>query len=315
LTDKKPTYRLLRKVLLLLVILVGLNEGACQYFYNIALADDELFAQDTAFEAAPDTIEFLFMGHSRPLSAIDPSEFPRSFNYSSDGEYNSYTYYKLKHILENTDKAIGTIILPAGYGSFQTMNDAYTYRSYYWSNYVDYLEVGQLKNDISTHTSIWFENLVFPYARHVGGYIDEQYGEPINAPETAPFSKMDAFYKEQNAIFMLAKNEDRKEVNSDVSLEYLTMTLALCRKHKKAIYFVKYPLTDVYDHALASYLERNPIDENISDSIIQNASGPFLLFDFSDLFYREHELFKDAHHLNANGRYKFSRQLTEMLLN
>jgi hypothetical protein len=204
--------------------------------------------------------------------------------------------------------------LPSGYGSFQTMNDAYTYRSYYWSEYVNYLEVGQLKDDISTHTSIWFENLVFPYARHVSNYIDQEFGEPTSPPETALFSEMDGFDKQGNANFMLAKNEGRKAINSAVSLQYLQMTLTLCKKHKKAVYFIKYPVTDVYHNAQINYATSHGIDATASDSVIENTEGPFLQFDFSQSYYREHYLFKDAHHLNESGRQKFTKLLKEMLL-
>ena len=158
---QKRKRKLLRKLIIFLVLFVVINEGVKTYFYQVTLKEDALFAQDAAFAAAPDTINFLFMGHSRPLAAVDANALPRSFNYASDGEYNIQTYYKLKYILEKTDKVIGTIVMPAGHGSFQSMKDAYTYRSYYWSKYVDYLEVGNIKDDYSTHAVIWFENIMF----------------------------------------------------------------------------------------------------------------------------------------------------------
>lgn len=311
---QKGKKRLLRKLLIFIALFLVINEGIQYYFFSVTLAEDELFAQDAAFEAAPDTINFLFMGHSRPLAAVDADLLPRCFNYASDGEYNIYTYYKLKYILEETDKVIGTIVLPAGYGSFQSMEDAYTYRSYYWSQYVDYLEVGKLKDDYSSHAVIWFENAMFPYARHFGRYVDEEFGETPAAPESKPFSEMSMGEKQENAEFMLKKNEGRKQVNSELSLKYLQMTLDLCKKHKKAVYFISYPVTDIYNNAMHNYLNESPIEMDLPQAMIDSADGPFIGFEFDHMYLQDHNLFKDAHHLNAQGKKEFTGLLEMMLV-
>ncbi len=300
-TAKKKS-KLLRKIIIFLLILIAINEVAKQYFYRSVVADDVLFAQDEAFEAAPDTIDYLIMGHSRPHFGVDATEIPRAFNYASLGENSIYSYYKLKHILENSDKKIGTIVLPAGLGSFSSMSDAYTFKSFYWGQYVDYIELGNLKDDFSSHAGIWFEHNIFPYAQSVGNSIDEKYGEAVEDPSSKTFSEMDLHEKVQNAKFMLNKNKKRKLINSEVALHYLQLTLDLCKEYNKPIYFIKYPITDIYKNELAAFAEAGSVDISATDSIITNADGPFFLFEFDEDNLRDYNLFEDAHHLNAAGK-------------
>lgn len=296
---------ILKKSLLFLIILVALNEGIKLYFYNVTAKKMKLVQRDEAFFRTDGDLDYLFLGHSRPLSAVDPTGYPKIFNFASGGESNIYTYYKLKYILEESSVKAKTVVLPCGFGTYNMRDIEHTTNSFYWSQYVDYLEIGKMKDEWFDYLGVVIKAKLFPYFQHPARALDRTYmnvtGELNHRMKLADIPEEQ---REQVAYESILANHDNRALYDSISLVYLEKTIALCEEHSQDVVFVRYPVTEYYGAAAERFVDEFELTgtESVSADL-----------DFSNLYYDRPEFFRDVNHLNSDGAAAFTGVLMEGL--
>ena len=304
----------LKKSLLFLAILVLLNEGIKFYFYMAVANTSRLVKTDQAFHAIDHELDYLFLGHSRPKAAIDTENRDNIFSFASGGESNIYTYYKLKHILEETDIKASTVVLPCGFGTFNMRDIDHTINSFYWMRYVDYLEIGEIKDQWFDYLGILVKAKLFPYFQHPQLVLDREYQkftEKINY--RTPLDQIPSAQRATLALQSIEANHLQRELYDSISLHYLDLTLKLCEEHKQNVVFVKYPVTQYYYVAAAKFSAKHKVDtESINDHILKLDPNVKIL-DFELSYADQDRYFKDLNHLNADGSRVFTQELLMQL--
>lgn len=303
----------IKNSLYFLVFFVLINEGIKLYFSKVSVARHKLIKADEEFYHCPDTIDYLIMGHSRPYAAINTEAIPGCVQFCSGGETNIQTYYKLKQLLETSNKSINTIILPSGFPTYCLSKPELNINSFYWKRYVDYLELGNLADKKTIYTGIYLKAHLFPYYEYPYIRLMLFFDELNMVIPKYAYQKASPLQKERIAISLVNSQYKNKELYSPVSFLYLKKTLELIAKHNKKIVFVKYPITLEYRNAMQDLANNTFINTHLPDSIIRQFDQQIQVFDFSDIFDNHPEYFKDPQHLNKKGKEEFTRIIREKI--
>ncbi|MEM7104580.1 MAG: hypothetical protein AAF502_15695 [Bacteroidota bacterium] len=285
------------------------------YQQNIKYDHYRIWQEDKAFlDTKSDEVELIVAGHSRPYRAIDNS-FEKMVRIGTPGESYIETYFRLKHILENTDKNPSLVILPAEKTTFKT-NDFR--RSFFWKKYMNFLEVGVTKKETSAYAAEWLKATVFPFKTYYQQQV-ESFLEPKNASGGGPiFDKLTGdFSKWPEAIktFEIANDIQHIEKNGlvDKTLEvYLQRTLNLLEQHEVVPVYIQCPLSGDYLEELENLAHYKLAKHDNMLRIIEE--HPYaILIDFEAVFSESDSYFSDHHHLNKKGAEVFSKMLKDSL--
>ena len=268
-----------------------------------------IFASDEAWEQAPDSFDYLIAGHSRPFRAIETDSLAESIKIGTPGESYLETYYKLTYLLEKDKKHFTHLILPFEKGTFKP-NDFR--RRVYWSQYLDFWEIGRLRGQKNLYLQEYIMAKSFPFTayfrQHYQGFIYRK--SPSSNPHISINKNTDRFdllSEEmqskliQKDIHILAQNG----LLDELAFEFLERTLRLTEKHNIQVIYLKCPLTESYSASLDSLAIVQKYPESDLEVLVEGYKHVRIL-DFEKLFFGRDEWFSDHHHLNAIGRAKFS---------
>ena len=133
----------IKALLFLAGFLLG-SYGLSKVYTRIIMAHSICNRVDREFYRYDGRLEYLVMGDSHSQYGINPRVIGHAFNFSTAGENYVQTFFKLRFILDHTDKKIETILLPLdvhSFSSFRAGRLGLTY--YYWVKYIDYIELGR----------------------------------------------------------------------------------------------------------------------------------------------------------------------------
>ena len=299
----------MKQLLLFVIILVAVNIALSFYFYKVSVRNHKLYKQDRVFHSSEDQIDLLVMGHSRPFRAIDETQFDNIVNFCSGGESNVHTYYKLKYVLEQSGKNVETVILPAGFGSFNLDDPSLISNSFYWKKYVDYLELSEVSNDFSTYTSIWLKSKVIPWYEYPYLKLSLETGDFDLKISKEKYQNGSAEEKYKMARMILDRAVANSQFYDSVSSIYLNKTIELCKNSDCKLVFVKYPVTSSYKKAMNEIVDEKELSElAIRIEEIIDKEGITLL-DHQDMWLENDDHFLDPQHLNEDGKKAFSKLL------
>lgn len=268
--------------------------------------------QDKEFENYNDTLKYLMMGNS--YNCINPKILNNSFNYSSPNENYIQTYYKLKSIIEKSNKILEYVILPFDITYFCPFAAKRFKFDSYWVKYLNYLEIGKIKND-KYFKYKWITGKFFSYA---GNYKDIQltilYHFKVNENENdivygyrAP-RNFKNFSEETNKMQLAQNKVDlyfTEYKHTDKSLRiYFKKILDICIKNNIKVILIKMPITKEFYTKINERLPVKTLDKEI-EPIYSNYTNITQL-NYLNLFFEHPEYFFNEEHLNPKGADKIS---------
>lgn len=304
-----------KRLALFLLVVVAVNAGITWYFNHISIANHKLLKQDRKFHNAPDDIDILVMGHSRPGVALNDRLLPNAVNFCSGGESNIHTYYKLKYVLEESGKKVKTVVLPAGFGSFNLPDVEVNANSFYWKRYVDYLKLGEETGEFSTYLSVWLKAHLVPWYEYPYLRLQVALGDfDLSIDKEAYAASSDAEKLEIARGIINQQMSSRNQYDS-VSISYVKRTLELCKEHNVMVVYVNFPVSSYYETAAKEVIDEHGFSDKfvqIAEMIARSENG--VLFDFttSDLEMGD-DLFSDPQHMTKEGQQKFTTYFLELL--
>lgn len=269
---------------------------------------------DDQFSEYDDTLKYLALGNSH--NCVNTYILENSFNYGSPSESIIQSYYKLKRILEETNKKPEYVILQSDISSFGPKSaDRYEYNSY-WIKYIDFLELAKIKKDRKV-LSKWIEGNLFSYA---GNYKDVQ----LSIVYRAKMKNLEMYHgyrphrdyrnfanvaNKQRAAWNKAQRILSKKIYFDPSTRiYFEKIMQLCQAHDVKIVMVRYPMTKEFSDEERKIVPAEKLFSEV-EVIATRYSVYQGSFDYHDLYFDHPELFFDPDHLNVKG----SNLLTERL--
>jgi hypothetical protein len=245
------------------------------------------------------------MGHSRPEKGLDTKTLPNSVAYCSGGEDNMRTYYKLKSVLENNADRIKYVILPTGFPTFSLSRPERNLNSFYWSKYVDYIELAKITGDYSTYYGVYLRSKVLPYYEYPYIRVMWMYGDYRPLINDTLLNNQTPEAKKELAEIAVKTQYIVGTIGHPASYVYLKKSIELCKSYNKKIIFLKYPVTRYYKDNANQFMLDNNISLTKPDSII-NSYEENIVLNYQNIYADSLHYFKDAHHLNDLGREKFT---------
>ncbi len=273
---------------------------------------------DLVMKNAPDTFPLLVGGHSRLQKGIDLGTFKNAIKVGTPGESYIESYYKLKYILKIEKKYPKTLLLPFEMGTFKP-NDFR--RSFYWKDYMDFVEVGHHKDAIFFYWKEYIMACIIPFRQHFSNKLISIFKQDClsnDAPKKADHSKQSfASYTHLQGQKMIQNDIDLLStigMMDKTSLIYVQKILSLCKEYKIKLYFIKCPLTSEYQAALDSLARLQNYNEQALVNLIDSFENANII-DLQKEFVAKDQYFSDHHHLNKIGSKIFSDLLLKRILN
>lgn len=320
----KPTYSYAYRTLTFIVIMLLINEGIKLYFENVSSANHKLVTQDAAFHAAPDTLDLLIMGHSRSYAAIDidilNAEGIATANFSSGGESNIHSYYKLKYVLKESGKNVKTVIMPSGFTSFSLPDPDMNSNSFYWKRYVDYIALGKESNDFKRHLSVWIKAHMVPWYEYPYLRSSVALGDFNLTVNNKGFAAVNDSARTEMARGAIEGYMAVRQSYHEVSLLYLQRTIDLCKQYQVQLIYTDFPTSSYYQTVAREIIEENRItgDQSVyfgmvkADSIINTSNVVY--WEDALLYSDNNAYFADSQHMNEVGRAAYTQLVKSRLL-
>jgi hypothetical protein len=291
-------------IFIILVIAVNMLLNAVydrtMYYFRLARNQDEQFHNYT------DTLKYLMLGNSH--NRINPAILGNGFCYITPKEVYSQTYYKLKFILEKTNKKPENILLSIDPVNFspRAQNDL-TFDGY-WRRYLDYAELAREYHDPG-YLMNWVTGNFFSY---VGSYkyvylslmfrkadlhqIRNGYIPARNYKKFAEEPNRDALGFEIARTYL--SSYSRKSTLGET--KYYCKILDLCKHNKIHLILLRMPMTDEYLKYARKMVDMDKIDREIID-ITRKHCDDFQVFDVRNDFHGKPEYFFNVDHINPAG--------------
>jgi hypothetical protein len=309
-----------KKLLIFFILVLGLNT-LLNYVYNHWMYYFRMARlQDQQFEAHTDTIKYLMLGNSH--NRVNPAILGNGFCYIMPKEIYTQTYYKLKYILEKTNKRPENIILSIDPVNFSPRAEHELSFDGYWRKYLDYTELASESHDPG-YLLNWFSGNFFSY---VGNY---RYVLMSMQFLNADLSRIKDGYIPARDYLNFAKQPDRESLGFGIATVYLSSyskkstlgdtryylrILELCKQYKIHLILIRMPLTDEYLKYARNLVDLDKIDREIID-VTRKYSDDFRVFDFRNEFHGKPEYFFNADHVNPTGVSIISNKMKQELEN
>ncbi|TRZ69974.1 MAG: hypothetical protein D4R97_09005 [Bacteroidetes bacterium] len=274
--------------------------------------------QDEQFKAHPDTLKYLMLGNSH--NRVNPEILGNGFCYIMPKEIYTQTYYKLKYILEKTNKKTENILLSIDPVNFSPRAEKELSFDGYWRKYLDYFELARESHDPG-YLLNWLTGNFFSY---VGNYryvfMSVQFFK-------ADLSQIKNGYIPARNYRNFAKEPDREALGFELATAYLASyskkstlgetkyyqkILALCQQYNIHLILLRMPMTDEYLKYARKMVDLDKLDREIID-LTRNHCDDFRVFDFRNEFHGKPEYFFNADHVNPAGVNIISMKIKEEL--
>lgn len=308
------TGKFTKRALLFIALLLLINIALDQAFKAFSVHNILNRRMDEQFAGYNDTLKYLSLGNSH--NCINTYILENSFNYGSPSENYIQSYYKLKHILEKTDKKPEYLLLQADISTYgPKIAERYEYNSY-WINYINYPELARIKGDREVLTK-WLEGKFFSYA---GNYKDIQlsivYRMKIRTLE------MHNGYRPHRDYRNFADEPNRKKLAWDKAnlfstrgayfdptiKAYFKMMLQLCQDYNVRVYLIRYPVSQEFYAEETKIVPAGLLYSEV-EGIASGYASYMGILEYHSLFFDHPEYFFDPDHLNVKGSDLFTRQL------
>ena len=309
-----------KKLIVFIVLVLGvnafLNVVYDHWMYYFRLARN----QDSQFATFQGPLKYLMLGNSH--NRVNPSILGHGFCYITPKETYLQTFYKLKYILENTDKKPENILLSIDPVNFSPRAEKDHSFDGYWRKYLDYSALARENHDPQYLLS-WFTGRFFSY---VGNY---KYVYLSVMFRKANLKQIQYGYFPARNYKNFAKEPNRDVIGLGVSTAYLSSyskkptlgetkyyckILDLCRQYKIHLICLRMPLTDEYLKYARKLVDIDELDREIIEVTLKNCND-FQVFDYRDEFRGRPDYFFNADHVNPAGAEIISRKIRNELTN
>ena len=312
------TRKTIIRFLLFLTVIAAVNFILDRAFKAFSVHNIINETMDRQFEEYQGTMKYLTLGNSH--NCINTHILDSSFNYGSPSENFIQSYYKLKHILEQTGQRPRNLILQADISSFgPKIADRFEYNSY-WIRYINYFELARIKGNRDV-LSKWMEGKFMSYA---GNYKDIQlsifYRIKVKTLEIyngyRPHRDYRNFANEpdmQRTAWNKAKLILSPEIYLDPSIAvYFEKILQLCQEYRINVMMIRIPMSKEFYEEESRIV---PVDKLYAE--VEEIASRYPVYDrtldYHDLFFDHPEYFFDPDHLNIKGADLFTEQLVKDL--
>lgn len=258
-------------------------------------------------------IKTLFLGDSHIVRSIDVSKIDSSYSLAYFGENNMMNFYKLKYCLDNHLAKPQYVILPCDIVTYTEGYNLYRTNKIFYYSIIPFREVKNLnKNELVTYYD-YLKIKLIPYSEWQYALnrmnVNRQKKSTINfSDRTKKEQEKDGAHFIQDELLM---GGNKANFYSENALIYLHKTIKLCKDNNIKLVFIKFPLTQTLFNEIKFKVDSSFVKYRPAEVIIQNNSIPILNFEY--LYVNNPEFFFDSHHLNANGKNKFTVILKQQL--
>lgn len=241
-----------KQILRVSLILLSLHIVVVIAFYILIPPANPLYKQDKEFKAYKNKFEYLVLGNHLSMKAFSEVGFD-GFNYSSERESLMQNYYKLKYILEKTDKKFKKLIVPVDYHLFTDNYDDFE-DEYYWSGYVNYFELGSLKADRVKYLRKYLATLCVPY----GDALRSLFGKAFGLNDKHPKIR-----KESSKILYMSVDMHSSKFR-ELPVYYLKKIIDLAKDHKLEVRLLRTPVSKEHYLEQSKYIDYEEFDKFLS---------------------------------------------------
>jgi hypothetical protein len=306
--------RLFVFLLLALVVNAGLNKAYDRWMYYFRLSR----YQDKQFEKFSGPLKYLMLGNSH--NRINPEILGQGFCYMTPKEVYTQTYYKLKYILEKTNKRPEHVLLSIDPVNFSPRAEYDLSFDGYWRKYLDYPELVREFHDPGYYLN-WASGNFFSY---VGNYkfiymsvifrkvdmlkIKSGYIPPRNYKNFAKETNRDALGLEIARAYLSTYSK-----NSTIGeARFYCKILSLCKQYHIHLILLRMPMTDEYLKYARKMIDIESLDRQIA-ILTRQHSDDFRIFDYRNAFHGRPDYFFNADHVNPVGAMIISRKIKEVI--
>ncbi|HHG85025.1 MAG TPA: hypothetical protein ENJ82_09805 [Bacteroidetes bacterium] len=289
--------------------------AALQWLYEKKVIDHAREANLAAALLAHTEIDYLFLGDSHPMKAVDTALVPGSFLFASTGENYTFNRLRLQHVLEAGihPKAV---VIPLDLHCFGRARRAYIADDAYWVRQPAYLALGEEKGQYYSYLRRYVRAHTLAYA---GQFRRIAYAMYPALPKYLELTGGKWALLDSNGIGFMARAlaEDGRETadlhfgdgqtypDAELEAEFQRL-LKLCKAQDIAVRLVRYPVTAPYLSRAAELIGPEFI-QPLETFVFGGDSIP--VFDAMQRYVDQPAYFLDAHHLNPSGRATFSKAL------
>ncbi len=306
--------KLLVFIILVLAVNMILNAVYDHWMYYFRLSR----LQDEQFEAYSDTLKYLMLGNSH--NRVNPAILGNGFCYIMPKEVYAQTYYKLKYILEKTNKKPENILLSIDPVNFSPRAENELAFDGYWRKYLNYSELAREFHDPGYFLN-WLTGNFFSYAgNYKYAFMSVQFFK-------TDLTQIKNGYIPARNYRNFAKEPDRESLGFELATVYLSSyskkstlgetryyrkILALCQQYKIHLILLRMPLSEEYLKYARKMVDLDKLDREIID-VTRNHCDDFKVFDYRNEFHGKPEYFFNADHINPIGVMIISRKIKEIL--
>lgn len=282
------------------------------YYFRLARTQDEQFQTYTG------PLKYLMLGNSH--NRVSPAILGNGFCYIMPKEIYTQTYYKLKYILEKTNKRPENILLSIDPVNFSPRAETELSFDGYWRKYLNYFELARDYHS-SDYLVNWFTGNFFSYA---GNY---RYVLMSIQFFKANLNQIKNGYIPARNYLNFAKESNREAIGFEVATAYLSSysknsilgetryylkILDLCKQYNIHLILLRMPMTDEYLKYARKLIDLDKLDREIID-LTRNHCDDFKVFDYRNEFHGKPEYFFNADHINPDGVTIISSKIKEEL--
>ena len=301
-------------LILALVLNMCLNKVYDRWMYYFRLAR----TQDKQFESCPDTLKYLMLGNSH--NRVNPAILGNGFCYITPKEIYTQTYYKLRYILEKTNKKPENILLSIDPVNFSPRAENDLTFDGYWRKYLNYYELAQEYHDPG-YLMNWLTGNFFSYVgNYKFGYMSLlflNYDLHKIRNGYIPARNYKNFEKEPNhealgyetATAYLSSYAKKSKIGES---KYYCKILSLCQQNKIHLILLRMPLSDEYLKYARKLIDMEEIDRRIIN-LTGNHNSDFRVLDFRNEFHGKPWYFFNADHVNPAGAKIISEKIKQEL--
>jgi len=321
-----------KRCVVVLLILGGANALLTWGFLRMVAFRPVMQCQTQFDDSGPD-FSILAVGDSHLELGFDaPAACPKAFCYATGGENWMQIYYKMRSAFESGVTA-ERVFLTADPHSFTTNNVNRTREAYYWTRFVNPIDMGRRRGSLSRAIGHYLKGRMAPWAGE-SAMVDEYFEKRKKVREGyVPAVMNQGFVAHLETFADYGKPEERlregkrvatvhlRRANymNDEMLHYFELTLKLCADRAIPVTVIRTPLTRVYYEAAEDIIgrwkhrsgEMGSMDRlyRAVEDALSRAYPEADLRDYHADFFDRDDMFYDADHLNARGAAAFSTKL------
>lgn len=306
----------LKRILKFGIGFVLINLGISLYFFKVSVADLNLARNERYFRGhVTEHIPVLYLGNSRSTNGLARDTIEGLAYFANGGETSVQSYFKFKHLLVEEKRKIDTVVFPVELMAISAPRPTRNLNSYYWSNYVDYLDLGKQEDNMEAYLSVWIKSKLFPWYEYPYIRLALTYNEMKGWDRRIgeAFKTGDGEEKRKQARIAVSNLLNQNSHYTDATIYYMDQIFVLCEEYDVHPVFIKFPLTIPFKEVAREEMEKEGINWLRADSVLEAHRDELTLLDYTDYYDSNQAYFKDMHHLSKEGKIEFTGILKKEL--